>query len=306
MAAIIHQMIDYNSAGQPAMAYVEAVAARPEVGSSFAAFHFTKGRALPGEPGTDLPVALVTFNGAGPLAGIVQNADGVSSTMRSGPVFVKNTAWSGNAGRADLTGNDTVMQFGSAIGVDFTDTVQVRAEQVRATESRGFLGAIGTGGFSTSGGATLQLTGLSLRLHGTTRFGRLGLFATYRQGTARSAYANSLLSRIDAKLTQAASGVWWQDGRNAAALVVSQPLGITGGDMSLKLASGRTDAGAVTYNTPTVNLTGIRQVNVEAGFTHYINNQVKVGLNLIYVQHPSNQPGLNHDAGAMLLMGARL
>lgn len=300
----VDQIIDYDSYGRPAMAYVQYSANN----TAFSAFHFTRGQSLPDAVGADLPVALVTFNGANPLAGMVYQADGVAATQKINDiVFTKTQIWSGTGSAVALGSYDRVDQYAFALGANIGEHVQIRGEEIRARESSGFLGAIGSGGFSTADGAAIRLHGVSLRLSLNAATNRIEAFATYRRGVAQSNFTDSILSRINANLSQSAIGVSWRNHVNAVALAYSQPLHVTGGDLGMKLAIGRTDNGAVMYNTPTVVLNpGIRQVNWELGMTHRLNQNAKIGMNLIYVKNPANSPGLSHDAGLLLIYGTRI
>ncbi|WP_322629989.1 hypothetical protein [Halothiobacillus sp.] len=295
------QVIDYDANGQAAMAYVQ-YAEQNTVALS--AFHFRKGYALPDEVGADLPVALVTFNGATPLANIPNQADGVSASVKlNDVVFAKGEVWSGDGALITLGTSDQVSQYSVTIGANLGSHFQIQGEEIRATESSGFLGAYGSGGFSTADGSHVDLHGVSIRTH----FGGFGAFASYRAGVAASNFSNSILNKINADISQAAAGLMWRNARNAVALAYSQPLHVTGGDMNLKLATGRTDSGAVTYANPTVVLNeGIKQANYEIGYTRLVGQYAKVGLNLIYVKNPANEPGFDHDLGAMVMIGVRI
>ncbi|ANJ67153.1 hypothetical protein A9404_06925 [Halothiobacillus diazotrophicus] len=300
----VDQVIDYDGYGRPTMAYVQYRAND----TAFSAFHFTRGKALPDAVGADLPVALVTVNGANPLAGMVYQADGIGTTHKFNEVvFAKTQVWSGTGSAVQMGSYDRIDQYAFALGANIGDHLQIQGEEIRARESSGFLGAIGSGGFSTADGASIRLHGLSLRFSMKAAENRFEAFATYRQGTAQSRFADSILTRIDARLNQSAVGIGWRNNVNAVAFAVSQPLHVTGGDLGMKLAIGRTDNGAVIYNTPTIVLNpGIRQINWELGMTHRLNQNAKIGMNLIYVKNPANSPGLSHDAGLLFIYGARI
>lgn len=295
------EVIDYNANGQAAMAYVQYA---DQSSLAISAFHFQKGYALPDEVGANLPVALVTFNGSTPLASIPYQADGVSVTTKMGDgVFAKGEVWSGSGAMTTLGSTDQVSQYSFTLGANLGSHFQIEGEHIHGSETSGFLGAYGSGGFSTAEGSTVNMNGVSFRAH----INGFGAFATIRTGVASSNFDNSILNQINAHIAQSAVGVSWQDKRNAVAMVVSQPMHVTGGDMSLKLATGRTDSGSVTYANPTVVLnSGLKQTNYEIGYTRFVGRYVKLGLNLIYVKNPANEPGFSHDMGIMGMIGMRI
>jgi hypothetical protein len=294
------QVIDYNQYGQEAMAYVQYADQKT---LAISAFHFQKGYALPDEVGANIPVPLVTFNGATPLANIPNQADGISVTIKANGVFAKGEVWSGAGSMTSLGGADHVTQYAITLGANIGTHFQIQGERIYGTETSGFLGAYGSGGFSTADGSTVNITGVSFRAH----MDGFGAFATYRTGVASSDFSNSILNQISAHIAQAAAGVSWQDERNAVVVAVSQPLHVTGGDMSLKLATGRTDSGSVTYANPTVVLNSSQeQTNYEIGYTRMVGHHVKIGLNLIYVKNPANEPGFSRDLGIMGVIGIRI
>lgn len=299
------QVVDYNQYGQAAMAYVQYA---DQDTLAFSAFHFLKGYALPDEVGANIPVALVTFNGATPLANIPYEADGVSMTIKSSNasgygVFAKGAAWSGSGATTSLGSTDQITQYSATIGVNLGSHLQIQGERIHGAETSGFLGAYGSGGFSTADGSKVDMNGISVR----ARLGQFSAFATYRYGQAVSNFSQSILTGIKADVAQDALGIAWQDRRNAVVFAYSQPLHIKGGDLSLKLATGRTDGGAVNYANPTVVLdSGLKQTNYEIGYTRLIGKYTKVGLNVIYIKNPANSPGFSHDLGVMAMIGVRI
>lgn len=295
--AVIHQL-EMGPNGQPAVAYVEYLKADRVAVS---AYRFSRGRSLPGDTGGNLPVAMITFSGGGALTGLITTADGAATTIRLGRAFVKTSYWAGRASQ-----NDSVIQYSMMLGVDVAPGLQVRLENSSAHESDGFLGAIGTGGFTTGNGSSVALKGVALRYKADLENASFGGFCSWRQGRASSRYPDSILTGIDARLAQGAAGAWMSSGRNSVAFVVSQPLHVTGGDMGMKIATGRTDSGSVVYNTPTVVLSpGSHQNNFELGFVHRSKHYM-AGLNLVYVNHPANEPQLSRDAGVMATLAMRL
>jgi hypothetical protein len=218
-------------------------------------------------------------------------------------VFAKGEVWSGNGAMTSLGSFDRVTQYSATLGVNIGTHLQIQGERIHGTETSGFLGAYGSGGFSTADGSKVDMNGISVR----ARFGQFAAFATYRSGKAVSNFSNSLLTAISANIAQDDVGVSWQDERNAVVLAYSQPMHVTGGDMSMKLATGRTNDGTVNYANPTVVLnSGLRQTNYEIGYTRLIGHYTKIGLNLIYVKNPANEPGFGHDLGVMAMIGVRI
>jgi hypothetical protein len=302
------QVVDYDQYGQAAMAYVQYAdqdtSTNPAL--AFAAFHFQKGYALPDEVGANIPVALVTFNGATPLANIPYQADGVSMAIKLNNahdygVFAKGEVWSGSGATTSLGSTDQITQYSATLGVNLGAHLQIQSERIHGKETSGFLGAYGSGGFSTADGSKVDMNGFSVR----ARLGQFSAFATYRYGQASSNFSQSILTGIKADVAQDAFGIAWQDRRNAVVFAYSQPLHIKGGDLSLKLATGRTDGGTVNYATPTVVLnSGLKQTNYEIGYTRMIEQNIKIGLNVIYIKNPANSPGFDHDFGVMGMIGA--
>ncbi len=295
------QMVGVDASGNLNVAAVGTDAEKRGLG--FTAYHFGNGASAPDAAGFQT-MGMVSYSGNTPMANQLDSANGVNVDVPlAGGLSLTSSYWQGEKRLSlDKTGQTNRIS-NTAVGLkaELIEGVDLTAGYASLDETAGFMGMTGMGGFATDTGSSMGLMQLGLN----ASFGGFQAFANYQSGQAQAAFGNSLISSLDADVEQMAAGASYgfDQGRKQVALVASQPMHLTGGTASMKLAADRTKDGQVIYRHQSVNFSGAEApMNYELGYRQRVGKTAMFGFNAMRMENGPNMAAGSVDHGAMAMI----
>jgi len=275
-------------------------------GLGFTAYHFGNGASAPDAAGLQ-NMEMVSYSGNTPMANQLDSANGVNVDVPlAGGLSLTSSYWQGEKRLSlDKTGQkNRISNIAVGLKAELIEGVDLTAGYASLDETAGFMGMTGMGGFSTDTGSSMGLMQLGLN----ASFGGFHAFANYQGGLAQANFGNSLIANLDADVEQMAVGASYgfdQGGRKVA-FVASQPMHLTGGTASMKLAADRTNDGQVIYRHESVNFSGAEApMNYEIGYRQRIGKMAMFGFNAMRVENGADMANGGVDHGAMAKISYR-
>ncbi len=298
------QTVGLDAGGRVNMAAVGVDAEAHGLGLT--AYHFGNGASAPDAAGFR-PMGMVSYSGNTPMADQLDAANGVNVDVPlAGNLSLTSGYWQGEK-RLSLDRSARANRISNiAVGLKATlvDGVDVTAGYASLDESAGVMGMTGMGGFATDGGSSMGLMQLGLN----ARFGAFQAFVNYQGGQVEATFGNSLISRLKADVEQMAVGASYgfDAGRRQVAFVASQPMHLTDGSASLRLAADRTREGEVIYRHESVDFSAAgAPTNYEFGYRQRIGKHALFGLNAVRMENGPNRGDGGVDHGAMAMVSLR-
>ena len=269
-------------------------------------YHFGHGGSAPDASGY-AGMSMLSYAGNTPMADQIDAAYGVNVDVPlAGPLSLTSSYWQGEK-RLSLAETDRpnrVSDVTVGLKAELADGLDLTAGYSRLTETAGFLGMTGAGGVSTREGSDVGLMQLGLN----TQVGGFNAFAHYQSGRAEAAPGRSVITDLAADVEQMAVGASYDfdEGRRRIAFVASEPLHLTGGEATVRLATGRTADGRVLYRDETIGISGTDTPrNYELGYRQRIGKQTLLGVNVMRMENAGDRLDAGADHGLMLLTSRR-
>ena len=178
-------------------------------------------------------------------------------------------------GKASLSGGE----------IGFTQALSPRwsmsAGFARFDERNGALGMTGIGALSSEGGGVMSLPSLGVHYERDD----LRAFVRYQRGEASARFTGSLIESVDATLERAAMGgsfAFGERGDQRVAIVASTPLHISDGTASVRVPTGRDDAGRVVLENRRAELAAPSiPMDLELGYQRAFSEHRRLSFNAL-------------------------
>ncbi|MFO7581896.1 S8 family serine peptidase [Guyparkeria sp.] len=269
-------------------------------------YHFGHGASAPDASGYT-GMSMLSYAGNTPMADQIDSAYGMNVDVPLvGPLSLTSSYWQGEK-RLSLSETDRpnrVSDIAVGLKAEIVDGVDLTAGYSRLTETAGFLGMTGAGGVSTQDGSDVGLMQLGLN----AQVGGFNAFAHYQSGRAVAGLNHSVITDLNADVEQMAIGASYDfnEGRKRIAFVASEPLHLTGGEATMRLATGRTMDGQVTYRVDDIGFNGADAPrNYELGYRQRIGKKTLLGINVMRMENAANRLEAGADHGLVLLTSRR-
>lgn len=280
----LRHRVSVDGNGHVSTASVEADSRR----LGLSAYHFGNGQSAPDEMGNH-QMGMMSFSGTTPMADQIDQANGLSASFSlNDHLSVEGRYWQGfNRLSMDDKGQTARMDnLQVGLGFEPIEGVKLSGSYGSLDEKNGFLGMMGMGGFSTQDGSTMNLVSAGI----TVQHAGFSAFANYQTGTAQANFGGGLIQRLEGDVEQMAAGMSYgfNSGRSQVAFVASRPMHLTGGEATIKAATGRDTAGNISYEDRRVAFgEADAPMNYEMGFRHQVNRHTMAGLNMVRTENPA-------------------
>ncbi len=298
------QTVGLDAGGQVAQAGFGTDPESHDVG--LGVYHFGHGASAPDASGYT-GMSMLSYAGNTPMADQIDSAYGVNVDVPlAGPLSLTSSYWQGEKrlSLSEIDRPNRVSDIAMGIKAELGEGLDLTAGYSRLTETAGFLGMTGGGGVSTRGGSDMGL--MQLGLNG--RLGGFSAFAHYQSGRAEAGLKQSVITDLSADVEQMALGASYDfdEGRRRIAFVASEPLHLTGGEATMRLATGRTVDGQVIYRVDELGFSAVNTPrNYELGYRQRIGKKTLLGINVMRMENAADRLEAGADHGLVLLTSRR-
>lgn len=298
------QTVGLDTGGRVALASFGTDRQSHDIGMTI--YHLGHGASAPAASGYS-GMSMLSYAGNTPMADQIDSAYGMNVDVPlAGPLSLTSNHWQGEK-RLSLSETDSpnrVSDIAVGLKAELVDGIDLTAGYSRLTETAGFLGMTGAGGVSTQGGSDVGLMQLGLN----AQVGGFNAFAHYQSGRAEAELGHSVITDLNADVEQMAVGASYDfdEGRKRVAFVASEPLHLTGGEATMRVATGRTADGQVIYRVDDIGFSGSDAPrNYEFGYRQRIGKRTLLGFNVMRMENAANRVGPGVDHGLVLLTSRR-
>ncbi|ATJ81358.1 S8 family serine peptidase [Halomonas beimenensis] len=239
---------------------------------------------------------MLAFQGGSPLTRRFDTVSGIRSELAlSDDMALVAKHWRGQGSETAGYGAE---RSDFALALDLSGELTLTAGVGRVSETRGLLGARGTGALALGERGITRLTRLRLDYAPDER---IAAFAVYERGEGEADGASLLHGIDDLATDEMALGLQWRTARHRVALALRQPRRLARAEATFRVPVGRTRDGRVMRETRRVPLAPSgRQRDVELGYAFRPDARTRLAGNLLYRRDPGHDARAPDELAALL------